>query len=603
MRLSTSADRDDERSIAVLHAAFDAGVTFVDTADAYCHDDTETGHNERLIARAVAAWTGDRSRLRIATKGGLTRPAGQWIADGRARHLRAACEASLRALGVDRIHLYQLHAPDPRIPLSTSVRALHALQQDGLVETVGLCNVTVGQIEDARRIADIGAVQIEINLWDDAAVLSGVLEYCTANHIRVLAYRPLGGPERSRRAALDPLLVQVAADRGATPFEVALAAVASLSPGVLPLPGPTRAETARSLGHAREIVFSDAERVKFGEHFPAYRALRVRETAQVSSQLRAEGEVVIVMGLPGAGKSTLATALVTDGYTRLNRDEAGGSLQALLPVLDRAILSGTSRIVLDNTYVSRKARAAVIQAAWQRGLPVRCVWLSTSIEDAQINAVTRIVRRYGKLLGPDEMRQASRQDVAAFGPAVQFRYQRELEAPDLSEGFSRLNVVRFERRDHSTQVNRAVIVWCDGILCRSRSGRRSPSAAEDVEAFEDRGRVLRRYEAEGWRLLGMSWLPEIAGETMTFTDAEAVFSRLQEMLGLRIDIAYCPHAAGPPICWCRKPLPGLGVVFRERYQLDPSACLYVGSSPQDRSFARRLGFEYRDAEEFFRSTC
>src|SRR5262245_51219301 len=91
MRLSTERDRDEARALAVLEAALDLGVTFFDTADAYCLDDSEVGHNERLIARALAAWSGDRSRLEVATKGGLTRPAGQWVPDGRARHLRAAC--------------------------------------------------------------------------------------------------------------------------------------------------------------------------------------------------------------------------------------------------------------------------------------------------------------------------------------------------------------------------------------------------------------------------------------------------------------------------------------------------------------------------------
>jgi aryl-alcohol dehydrogenase-like predicted oxidoreductase len=115
MRLSTERDRDEARAIAVLHAAFDAGATLLDTADAYCWDDSEMGHNERLIAQALSTWiprpttsagSGDRSRILVATKGGLTRPQGNWRADGRARHLVAACQASLRALNVERIDLY-----------------------------------------------------------------------------------------------------------------------------------------------------------------------------------------------------------------------------------------------------------------------------------------------------------------------------------------------------------------------------------------------------------------------------------------------------------------------------------------------------------------
>src|SRR5262245_21476934 len=189
MRLSTERDRDEARAIDVLHAAFDADVTFVDTADAYCWDEHDVNHNERLIARALASWSGDRSRILVGTKGGLTRPQGEWVADGRAHHLVAACEASRRALGVDRIDLYQLHAPDPRTPLGTSVRALASLKRDGLVEAIGLCNVTVGQIEEARRIAEIAAVQVELSIWHDDNFLSGVAQYCIASGIRLIGYR------------------------------------------------------------------------------------------------------------------------------------------------------------------------------------------------------------------------------------------------------------------------------------------------------------------------------------------------------------------------------------------------------------------------------
>src|SRR6186997_4252 len=149
MRLSTDPDRDDDRSVEVLHAALDAGVTLLDTADAYCLDEHDVGHNERLIARALSTWVGDRSRIAVATKGGMTRPEGRWEPDGRAKHLRAACERSRQALSIDRIALYQLHAPDPGTPLSTSVRALAALQRDGPVERIGLCNVGLKQLEEA----------------------------------------------------------------------------------------------------------------------------------------------------------------------------------------------------------------------------------------------------------------------------------------------------------------------------------------------------------------------------------------------------------------------------------------------------------------------
>jgi histidinol phosphatase-like enzyme len=182
---------------------------------------------------------------------------------------------------------------------------------------------------------------------------------------------------------------------------------------------------------------------------------------------------------------------------------------------------------------------------------------------------------------------------------VQFRYQRELEPPDSTEGFSRIDVVPFERRYDASFDNRALIVWCDGVLLRSRSGRRTPSSPDDVDVFAERVDVLRRYQADGWRLLGLSWQPEVAEERLSAAHVVDVFARMQEMLGVAIEVEYCPHGAGPPTCWCRKPLPGLGVVFIHRHQLDAAQCIYVGAGPQDPGFARRLGFQYRDAQDFF----
>jgi hypothetical protein len=271
----------------------------------------------------------------------------------------------------------------------------------------------------------------------------------------------------------------------------------------------------------------------------------------------------------------------------------------LLPIVDRIIESGQRRLVMDNTYVSRKARGAVIQAARRRRLDVRCIWVSTSVEDAQVNAVSRMVSRYGRLLGPDEIRTAGRNDPAVFGPMVQFRSQRELEPPDIAEGFSRVEVVLFERRRNPSFDRRAVLVSCEDVLFRSRSGRRTPVGPADVEVVAGCGAVLRRYEADGWKILGISWLPEIAEHSMSPADAAAIFARVGTLLGVGIDIEYCQHPAGPPVCWCRKPLPGLGVAFVQRYQLDPSQCIYVGSGPQDPGYARKLGFQYQDAGEFF----
>lgn len=575
MRLSTEPDRNDDRALAVLHAAFDAGITFLDTADAYCWTDDDLGHNERLIARALATWAGDRSRISVATKGGITRPDGRWEPDGRAKHLAAACERSCRALDVNTIDLYQLHVVDPRVPLSTSVRALAELKRAGLITAIGLCNVTVSQIEEARLITDIHAVQNELSVWQDAGILGGVAGYCAANHIEFHAYRPLGGRKSTSRTAADAVLNAVASRHGVTPFHIALAWLRDLSPVITPLTGVTRVESARAAAVAQRLQLLDADRAELDAHFTHGRMLRAPREPRPGVRPRTDAEIVMVMGLPGAGKSTLAETYVRDGYHRLNRDDTGGTLRGLLPELRRALAGGTTRMVLDNTYVSRKSRAGVLQVAAEHGVPVRCVWLTSSIDEAQVNAVTRLLARYGRLPGDRELAALRKTDVAAFPPTVLFRYQRELEPPDASEGFSTIEVVPFTRRHDPSHADRAVLIWCD-----------------DPAALESQADALRRYQADGWRLCVLSWQPSIDAGTRTDAEVRAQFAVVAVRANLAIDLVICPHGAGPPRCWCRKPLPGLGLELIRRHRLDPARCLYVGDGAQDAGLARKLGIPH-----------
>jgi aryl-alcohol dehydrogenase-like predicted oxidoreductase len=598
MRLSTEPTRDDDQSIATLHAAFDAGLTLIDTADAYALSAADVGHNERLIARALATWPGARHRVHVITKGGLTRPDGQWLPDGRSRHLRAACQASRQALGVERIALYQLHAPDPRVAWATSVRALAALQHAGVIDAVGVCNVTVQQIEVARSIVPIAAVQAELSPWKDRLVASGVVDYCLTHDIRLLAFRPFGGVTGTRRVANDKVVGEIAAAHGASPFAIVLAWMRGLAPHIVPLPGPTREETARDCVRAHVLTLSAAEQTALDLHFPIGRIRTPAPRALRSGPRSAagDGDIVMVMGLPGAGKSTFASGLVNEGYERLNRDEAGGSLAALVPKLTSLLDRNVPRIVLDNTYLSRAARAAVIDAAAAHGRRVRGLWLDVSVEDAQVNIVWRMLHAHGRLLTSDELKSGG--TPGRLAPSALFRAQRELEPPGVAEGFASVDIVPFVRRHDPALDNRAVILWCDGVLRPLRSGG-TPEVDIEESVLAARLARLTQYQAEGYRLFAVSWEPQITERGVSVTEVEAQLAHLRQRLGLDIEFHYCPHGAGPPVCWCRKPLPGLGVLLVHRHQLDVQQCIYVGATPQDPPFARRMGFQFRHVDEFF----
>jgi len=257
MPMSTATRPPRAQAIRTIHAALDAGVTLIDTADAYCLDAGEMGHNERLVAEALRAWPGDAADVVVATKGGHTRGAdGSWGLDGSPEYLRRACDASLTALGVDAIGLYQFHRPDPAVPVAESVGALAGLQRDGKVQMIGVSNFSVDQIAQALEITDIVSVQNEFSPAFRSS--EPEIDVCEQRRVAFLAWSPLGG--MGAAAALHdrhPAVAEVAAECGVSPQRVALAWELARSPAVIPIPGASRPETILDSLHAADLALTD----------------------------------------------------------------------------------------------------------------------------------------------------------------------------------------------------------------------------------------------------------------------------------------------------------------------------------------------------------
>jgi aryl-alcohol dehydrogenase-like predicted oxidoreductase/predicted kinase len=561
MRLSTDADRSAERAAETIAAALDAGITVFDTARAYGLGPDDLGHNERLLARVVRAH-GDEGRARIVTKGGMTRPGGGWVPDGRAKAIRADCEASLAALDGLPIDCYLLHAPDPRTPWRTSVRALGRLVDDGLVARVGVANVNRDQLDEALGLAPIAAVSVALSPFDDRALRGGVVERCAGAGIAVIAHAPLGGPRRAPGLPRRPELSEIAARRGLTAAEAALAWLLDLAPVVAPIPGARRPETARSAARAASVVLDGDDRLRLAGAFGGLCRERRRPAT-------GGGEAVIVMGIPGAGKTLLARDFAGRGYERLNRDERGGSLRALAAALDERLAAGARRVVLDNTYLTRAARSHVVDAAARHGLPARCVWLRTPLAQAQVNMVERLLERFGALPSPEELRGVARREPWLLAPMAQMRALRELEPPAPDEGFAAVEEIEFVRAPPADG-NRGVLVAAAALgqpSWRAAIGGLDPTAPHLV----------------------FDWAPE--GGTAA-ADAAAT---LEAAVTGAVEHASCPHPGGPPRCWCRPPLPGLALAFCRRHGLDPARCTVVGTSAAHRTLAATLGARHVEA--------
>jgi aryl-alcohol dehydrogenase-like predicted oxidoreductase len=247
--------------VATIHAALDAGVTLIDTADAYHVHADEVGHNEALIAEALASYGGDTSSVLVATKGGHLRPGdGSWTVDGRPEYLRQAAEASLKRLGVEAIGLYQYHRPDPKVPYAESVGALADLLDAGKIRMAGISNANPAQIREAQEVLGGRLVSVQ-NQYSPAFRSSRAeLDLCTELGLAFLPWSPLGGISRAgglgdRFAAFR----QVADARGVSPQQVAIAWMLAASPAVVPIPGSSRPETIRDSVQAADLVLTSEE--------------------------------------------------------------------------------------------------------------------------------------------------------------------------------------------------------------------------------------------------------------------------------------------------------------------------------------------------------
>ena len=266
MPMSIEGRPDEARSIRTIHAALDAGVTLIDTADAYHLDPTDVGHNEILIAKALRQAGKGPDDVLVATKGGHRRPGdGSWYTQGGAEYLKKACEASLQRLDVEAIGLYQFHRPDPATPYEESVGAIRDLLDEGKILLAGISNANPEQIRLAQEILGGRLVSVQNQFSPAFRSSEPELELCDELGIAFLPWSPLGGIGRagdlgSAHAAFG----EIAAARGVSPQQVTLAWELAKSPVVIPIPGASRPESILDSLQAADLELTDEELARLG---------------------------------------------------------------------------------------------------------------------------------------------------------------------------------------------------------------------------------------------------------------------------------------------------------------------------------------------------
>jgi pyridoxine 4-dehydrogenase len=247
---------DHAEAQRVLRRALELGINFIDTADAY-----GPYVSERLIRETLYPYP---RGLVIATKGGQTRPGpGQWVPDGHPQHLREACEASLKRLGVSHIDLYQLHRIDPQVPLEDSLGELARLQQEGKIRHIGVSNFNVAELARARRVVTVVSVQNQYNVADRTS--SDVLEVCTREGLAFIPWAPIArGAASSLESGTSEGLERIASERGVSVFQVALAWLLAKSPAMLPIPGTASVAHLEQDVAAAQLQLSAAQLATLG---------------------------------------------------------------------------------------------------------------------------------------------------------------------------------------------------------------------------------------------------------------------------------------------------------------------------------------------------
>ena len=329
--------------------------------------------------------------------------------------------------------------------------------------------------------------------------------------------------------------------------------------------------------------------------------------------------ILMLIGFPASGKSTIAEKYKKDGYTIVSRDtlKPNSTINSLEPILTDMLKEDSNKnIVLDNTHLTVKQREGFIKIAKQFKTQIVAIVIKTTIEYCQLRVLHRQYEKYGRLfmtVNEKNEHPEAKKDSCVFPPAVLFKARKEYIEPTIEEGFD--SIVIIKANDDNKQIwnpriykNKAIFFDIDGtlrIMTNKDSKEKYPTTLDEVKLIHPSNVIkekLLKYIEDGYMIFGISNQSGIAKGVFTEELANQIMDKTRDMIGLtkeQFPISICPHRSNPISCYCRKPQSGQGVRFIEKYKLDTSKSIMVGDLTTDKTFAKRLDIKYIDVKDFW----
>lgn len=308
--------------------------------------------------------------------------------------------------------------------------------------------------------------------------------------------------------------------------------------------------------------------------------------------------LLILIGIQGSTKSTFGKDLKDDDSVIISRDEEGGKITDLLPLVEKNLSEGKT-VILDNTNLTVEVRKPFIQLAKSLKKEVHATFMDSPIEDCQIRILHRMYQKHGEIFLTGK---ADFKDSHIFPIAVLFAARKALEKPTPEEGFDSIEVVRVLPLKFKEHKNKALFLDIDGTLRDTEHlPHKYPTEEDQVVLIADAKHMKKKLESyikDGYRLVGVSNQSGCNKKILTEEKATSIFNRTKELIGIDFPILFCPHAA-MPTCYCRKPQSGMAMKMIEEWKLDPAQCIMVGDRTTDKTFAQRLKMKYIPVEKFW----